>query len=74
MRIPTTYRPTNPTVGYSANDRVTAQGAQNVWDKDSLDWPVSGDHSVIDYGKVGMRRNGTKKSVWAARNVAAGVN
>lgn len=53
------YRP-----GKSAHEVVTAHAADNLFKRDGIDWPVSGDDTTIDWGKRGMRAVSKRVNVW----------
>lgn len=53
------YRP-----GRSAHESVPAHSAQDLFERDGIDWPVSADDTVIDWGKRGMRAVSKRVNVW----------
>lgn len=57
----------------SAHDFVPVQVAQDQFTAMGTDRPVSGDQSVIDYGRIGMRRNAWSQHLWSNPGVASSV-
>lgn len=53
------YRPGKP-----AHESVTALTAHELYGFSGLDWPVSGDDTVIDWGKRGVRAVSRSVNVW----------
>ena len=53
---------------YSAHDLVSADDATNVWQRDAVDWPVSGDESMRYLGRRTIRQGAV--DLWHGPNVA----
>lgn len=53
------YRPGKP-----AHETVTATAAHELYTSSGIDWPVSGDDTVIDWGPRGMRAIARRVNVW----------
>lgn len=47
----------------AANANVTLAGAAKLWNRDRVDWPVSGDESRRANGYI---RRGSSNSLWTA--------
>lgn len=52
----------------SAHELVSANAATNLWERDAIDWPVSGDETVRDQGRRVIRQ--ASVDLWHAPGVA----
>ena len=52
----------------SAHEHVSVDAATNLWERDAVDWPVSGDESMRDLGRRAIRQSAV--DLWHAPNVA----
>lgn len=55
----TAYRPGKP-----AHEVVSAQASDSLFKRDGVDWPVSGDDTVIEWGKRGTRAISRRVNIW----------
>lgn len=47
----------------AAHESVSVGAADNLFRRDRIDWPVSGDESLLAHGYVGLRKAG-KRTIW----------
>ena len=52
----------------SAHELVSADAATNLWERDAVDWPVSGDETVRYQGRRTIRQ--ATVDLWHAPSVA----
>ena len=52
----------------SAHEHVSAGAATNLWERDAVDWPVSGDETVRYQGRRAIRQ--ASVDLWHAPSVA----
>lgn len=59
-----------PLLGYrsdrGAHESVSAESANSLFSRDGVDWPVSGDQTLIDWGKRGTRAVSRNVNIWAS--------
>lgn len=61
---------TLPLNGYrndkAAHESVSVVAATSLFAANGIDWPVSGDQSLIDWGKRGARAVSRNVNIWAS--------
>lgn len=50
---------------HPAHDEVSADAAHLLYESQGIDWPVSGDDTVMYYGVVLSRRAARRVSIWS---------
>lgn len=54
---------------HPANDEVSTDTAHLLFESQGIDWPVSGDDTVMHYGVVPSRRAARRVNIWNGTGV-----